>query len=131
MNKIVIDASAVIAVILGEPERASLVQCTHGAHLISPPSLTWEVGNAFSSMFRRKRLSLKDGLLALEIFDSIPIEPVKVELARALEIAHEKGVYAYDAYMLSCALQQKASLLSLDMGLTKVAKDMKINVLEV
>jgi predicted nucleic acid-binding protein len=131
MGKIVIDASAVIAVILGEPERSSMVRLARGANLIAPPSLRWEVGNAFSSMFRRKRLLLQDALLALEIFDSIPIEHVTVDLSRALEIAHEKGVYAYDAYMLECALQHKSSLLSLDTGLMKMAKDMKINVLEV
>jgi predicted nucleic acid-binding protein len=131
MGKIVVDASAMIAVILGEPERASMVRLTRGAHLIAPPSLKWEVGNAFSAMFRRKRLSLNDALLAIEIFDSIPIDHVTMDLMPALEIAHEKGLYAYDAYMLACAIHHKASLLTLDKALMKMAADMKINVLEV
>jgi predicted nucleic acid-binding protein len=131
MGKIVIDASAVIAVILGEPERAAMVRFTEGAHLIAPSSLKWEVGNAFSAMFRKRRLLLKDALLAIEIFDAIPIDVVVGDLPTALEIAHAKGLYAYDAYMLECALSHKAPLLTLDAGLRKAATDMRIKVLEV
>lgn len=44
---IVIDASAIIAVLAGEPERERLLSLTSGANLIAPPSVHWEIGNAF------------------------------------------------------------------------------------
>ncbi len=52
---VVIDTSAVIAVILGEPERDALIDMTDGVQLMAPPSLHWEVGNALAAMFRRGR----------------------------------------------------------------------------
>ena len=56
---IVIDTSALIAVIAGEPERAKIIEITTGNTLIGPGSVPWEIGNAFSAMYKQKRLSLK------------------------------------------------------------------------
>ena len=57
---IVIDTSALIAVIVGEPERDKIIEITSGNTLIGPGSIPWEIGNAFSSMFKQKRLSLEE-----------------------------------------------------------------------
>ncbi len=50
---IVIDTSALIAVITGEPERDRIVELTTGATLVGPGSIPWEIGNAFSAMFKQ------------------------------------------------------------------------------
>jgi predicted nucleic acid-binding protein len=50
---VVIDTSAVVAVIVGEPERDTIVELTTSHTLIGPGSIPWEVGNAFSAMFKR------------------------------------------------------------------------------
>ncbi len=42
---IVIDTSALIAVIVGEPERNRIVELTTGNTLIGPGSIPWEIGN--------------------------------------------------------------------------------------
>lgn len=47
-------------------------------------------------------------------------------MENALEISHDFGIYAYDAYMLSCALENKASLLTLDRHLAEIAMKLKI-----
>lgn len=44
---IVIDTSALIAVIVAEPERNKLIEITKGNTLIGPGSIPWEIGNAF------------------------------------------------------------------------------------
>jgi len=54
---IVIDTSALIAVIAEEPERNRLIELTSGCTLIAPGSVPWEIGNAFSAMFKQKRLT--------------------------------------------------------------------------
>ena len=47
---IVMDSSAIIAVIVAEPERDAIIAATAGHALIGPGSIPWEVGNAFSAM---------------------------------------------------------------------------------
>jgi len=45
---IVIDTSALIAVLVDEPERAKIIEITVGKALFGPGSIPWEMGNAFS-----------------------------------------------------------------------------------
>ena len=47
LMNIVIDTSAIIAVIADEPEKARLIELTKGVTLVVPPSIKWEIGNAF------------------------------------------------------------------------------------
>jgi predicted nucleic acid-binding protein len=129
--KILVDTSVLIAVVLGEPKRDSMIKITRNAHLIAPASLRWEVGNAFSAMFRKKCITLKEAIEAVKIFEMIPVEEILPDLTRSVEIAHARNIYAYDAYMLDIALSYKVPLLTLDDGLARVARTMKIHVLEV
>jgi len=55
---LVVDTSVIIAVITNEEHKRQLINLSKGADLIAPPSLHWEIGNAFSAMFKRKRISL-------------------------------------------------------------------------
>ena len=52
--ELVIDTSALISVIVGEPERKKVIELTRGNALIGPGSIPWEIGNAFSAMFKQK-----------------------------------------------------------------------------
>ena len=54
---LVIDTSALIAVIVGEPERDAIVSVTSGQTLIGPGSIPWEVGNAFTAMVKQRRIN--------------------------------------------------------------------------
>ena len=123
---VIIDTSAIIAVLLSEPERAMLVEVTRGAELAAPASVHWEVGNALSAGLKRRRLTLAEGQRALTAYEAIPIR--FVDLALSLELAADHGLYAYDAYLLTCALQQRAPLLTLDAGLTRTAITLGINL---
>jgi hypothetical protein len=49
----------------------------------------------------------------------------------AMAIAEEFGIYAYDAYILDCALRHRTALLSLDARQCEVAWQMGIEVIEV
>jgi len=129
--KIVVDTSVIIAVIANEPEKEILIRLTEGAVLLAPSSVYWEVGNAFSAMFRRRRTGLKKAKEALTIFKKIPISFVDVELEHSLEIAKETNCYCYDAYLLRCSQKYHAPLITLDRKLLKIAKDLKIGVVEV
>ena len=56
---IVIDTSAIIAVIVAEPERSRIIEITKGNTLVGPGSIPWEIGNAFSAMFRASDVQTK------------------------------------------------------------------------
>jgi len=128
---IVIDTSVVIAVIANEPEKDTLVELTKGADLIAPYSVHWEIGNAFSAMLRRKRIKVEQAIIAVKLYRKIPIRFVDVELEESLKMADTLGVYAYDAYLIRCALKYKSPLISLDRNLVSAAKQMKTKVIEV
>jgi len=105
---IVIDTSALLAVIAGEPERERIVELTSGHALVGPGAIPWEVGNAFSAMLRQRRLTLAEAQKGLRIFQTIPLRFVKVDMASALSLARDAGLYAYDAYFLDCAVRHAA-----------------------
>ncbi len=127
---ITIDTSALIAVIGNEASRQKIIETTEGYSLCAPISVHWEIGNAFSAMFKRKKTSLEKAKLALIAYREIPIKYIDVPLEQTLEISNALNIYAYDAYLIQCAQQTSTSLLTLDNGLVSAAKEMGIHVLE-
>ncbi len=129
--EISVDTSIVIAVILNEPTKPALLRATEGADLRSAASLSWEVGNALTALFKRGRIDLAQAQKALESFEGIPVHLVDVDLQEAVKLGHDHGVYAYDAYVLECARRYATPLLSLDRAQCEIARRLGIEVLEV
>lgn len=129
--EVVIDTSVIIAVLVREPHRGALIKATATADLIAPLSVHWEIGNAFSAMFKRRRITLRAARRALLSYQQIPIRFSDVELEQTLEVAHDLGLYAYDAYVLVCAMQHRCSILSLDQGLVVAATEAGIKTMEI
>lgn len=109
---IVIDTLALLAVIVGEPERDHIVEITSGHTLIGPGVIPWEVGNAFSAMMKKRRLSLSDAQDGLRFFNTVPIRYVKVDMDNVLSMAKRESMCAYDAYFLDCAFRHAPPLLT-------------------
>lgn len=82
-------------------------------------------------MFKWKRIALKQAIAALESYCQIPLRFSEIELGIALELAHSLNVYAYDAYVIGCALKHNSSLLSLDESLLNAAKNAGVKIIEV
>ncbi|MFW5893616.1 MAG: type II toxin-antitoxin system VapC family toxin [Verrucomicrobiota bacterium] len=127
----IVDASVVVAVLMNEPEKTSIVDLTEGSDLAAPCCLPWEIGNAFSAMLRRDRISLGVARSLFETFEQIPIRFVSVKVGNALQICGDHGLYAYDAYYLDCARQCEMPILSLDKRLRQVACALGIQTPEV
>lgn len=128
---LVIDTSALLAVVTNEPTRSRLVRATKNAELQAPHSVHWEVGNAFSAMFKRGRVTLEEALSAVQAYQQIPLRFVEVSIESTLELSHQLDIYAYDAYVIACALQQRCPLLSLDRDLQAAATKARAQVLEI
>jgi predicted nucleic acid-binding protein len=107
---IVIDTSALIAVIVDEPERDKIIEITTG---------------------KRNRLDIEEAKRGLEIFSSIPIRYIEPDFTNAVTLSRQTNMYAYDAYFLDCALRQKSPILTLDSRLQETAKNLRISTLEV
>ena len=128
---LVVDTSIVIAVLTNEKSKDKLIRATKGEELLAPSSLHWEMGNAFSAMFRRKRITLKLAKQAMNYYSTIPLRFQEVDIFKALEIAYNYSIYAYDAYFLECSRRNNSALITLDESLKIIAKKMKIKVIEV
>lgn len=128
---LVVDTSVIISVITNEKSKSKLIEVTEDEDLIAPSSLNWEIGNAFSAMFKRKKIELDSTKKAIEYYKMIPLRLVDVDIYKSLEISKQYNIYAYDAYFLECAMSYKSSLLTIDNRLLDLAKQMNIKVIEV
>ncbi len=128
---ITIDTSVIIAILINEPEKHAIINQTIGADLCSPLSLKWEIGNAFSAMFKRNRISKEKANNAMDQFKTIPIRLIDIDLKDSLELAHSLNIYAYDAYMIACAIKCNTPLLTLDTRLAEKAISVGIKTIEV
>lgn len=131
ISSLVIDTSAVLAVLLNEPTRAALIAVTDGSRLVAAQSLTAEVGNALMTGYRRKRLSAKEVLGAWSAYQDVTVRLAEIDVRNALEIAIELGLYAYDAYVLETARAERLPLLTLDRGLARAAHRLGLRLVEV
>jgi predicted nucleic acid-binding protein len=128
---IVVDTSVIIAVLLNEPIKGSLVEVTSEATLYAPASLHWEIGNALSAMFKQKRLSLDQAQKAVRMYKQIVLNLMEVDLGKSIQVSSELAIYAYDAYFIACAQKLHSPLLSLDNGLNIAAEKAGIKLLGV
>ena len=128
---IVLDTSVIIAVIANEPEKKRLIELTRGQNLIAPVSVHLEIGNAFSAMFKKNQATLSQSIEALKIYQKIPIRLIDVDLIDAVELSDKYDIYAYDAYIISCALKNNSALVSLDQKLIRIAKKAGAKIEEV
>ena len=126
---ITIDTSALLAVCTDERSKLRLIEITAGCSLIAPSSVHWEIGNALSAILRRGRVDLAQAQSCVAAYQEIPVRLLDVDLVQALAIAARFRMYAYDAYLLTCAMQSRSPLLSLDGALNKVAGELGILVL--
>ncbi|MDD9979753.1 MAG: type II toxin-antitoxin system VapC family toxin [Gammaproteobacteria bacterium] len=89
------------------------------------------MGNAFSAMFRRGRITLAQARQALRSYERMSFRFVDIDLVQSLELAQRLNLYAYDAYVVACALNSRTPLLTLDRKLAVAAASVGIRTLEV
>lgn len=126
VKEVVIDASCVLAVLLGEPESREVLKKTDGVQLTAPECLEAEIGNALSCLMKRKKLEVSDAVLAYHEFMKIPVRTVPLDIPSALIVAGEEKIYAYDAYYIALAKRLGLRLFSLDAKMKKIAEKREV-----
>lgn len=125
-GRLVVDASALIAIVRGEPEQAVLDgilrdRARAGATLIAPAGIWLEIVN---SLVRRHRQPSEEVLAAIQRIDSFGIETVDLDrslVVLTLDLAERYALTAYDAAYLAVALIEDAEILTLDGDLAHAA----------
>jgi predicted nucleic acid-binding protein len=127
---IVIDTSAILAVLLDEPEKQALVEATMGSVVGAPASLRWEVGNAATAGVKRRRLTRERARQLVTDFDQVTIRELTIDLNRAVDLGLELGIYAYDAYILEAARSSGFPLLALDGPIRENARKLGLSLVD-
>lgn len=73
-------------------------------------------------MFKRRRITLPEANQAINLYQSMLIQFRRVNLKSAVELSHKLGIYAYDAFVIQCAVECGGSILTLDSGLVAAAQ---------
>ncbi len=128
--KIVADTNIFLAVALEEGSKEWIVEITDGYDIYAPEILFYEIGNAISAMVKRNQVKTKEVESVYSVTQKVPVSLVKVDISKALSIAVQHNIYAYDAYFLQVAKMLSSPLITLDERLKLVAKNMKIEIKE-
>jgi predicted nucleic acid-binding protein len=115
----VVDASALAALLFGEPEAEAVAGRLGDARLVAPALLGFELANVCLIKSRRhpeKRIAL---MAAFRLRNQFGVEEVAVDHDGALELAAATGLTAYDASYLWLTQQLGADLVTLDQQLAR------------
>jgi predicted nucleic acid-binding protein len=74
---------------------------------------------------------LQQAISAIGIYEEISMEIVDVSISKSIELASKYNMYAYDVYILQCAIQENVPLLTLDKELADIAQKAGVQVLQV
>ena len=118
----VVDASALAALLFGEPEGDAVAARLADARLVAPVLLGFELANVCLIKCRRHPAQRAALLAAFRLRARLPIEEIAVDHDAALELAQESGLTVYDASYLWLARVLGAELITLDRQLAVAAE---------
>lgn len=114
MDVKVVDASAIAALLFGEPDANEIAERLGNARLVAPALFGFELANVCLIKSRRhagQREALRE---AFQLRHRLGVEEVAVDHDAILDLAAETGLTAYDASYLWAARQFRAELVTLD-----------------
>jgi predicted nucleic acid-binding protein len=119
---VVVDASAVSALIFGESAADEVAARLSGARLAAPELLLAELANVAAMKVRRRTLEPASVVEALADADSLGIELHRIPAPAGLSAALQTGLTTYDAAYWLVARALGAELVTLDHTLERAAK---------
>ena len=123
MPAIVIDASALAAVVFDEPEGQGVAARLDRAEHVDAPGLLWyEMASVCAKKIHRHPQAADDLSTALREATDLPVRTHNVDPLDAVMVAQETGLSAYDASYLWLARHLDADLVTLDQRLRAAAE---------
>ena len=129
MKTAVLDASAVLAMLFGQPGMEQMRELFHKASEADRPVFISAV-NWAEVLYRVERKQGKGGLDTARQFEhtttleTVPVDREMAEAAAALKTKHGLGLA--DAFAAALAVQKKAELLTADTEFKSVEKELRI-----
>ena len=113
----VVDASALAALLFGEPEAHAVVERLGDARLVAPSLLAFELANVCLIKTRRHPEQRPGLIAAFGLRARLAVEEVAVDHDEVLALAESTRLTSYDASYLWLAQQIGAELVTLDQRL--------------
>lgn len=117
----VVDASAVAALLFGEPEAEAIAVRLDGARLVAPSLLGFELANVCVMKCRRHPLQRAEILAGFDLRHRLGVETMEVDHADVVALAERFRLTAYDASYLYLAHRLGAEIVTLDAALQRAA----------
>jgi len=117
----IVDASAIAALLFGEPAAEEIAQQLEGHALVAPTLLPLELASVCVKKIRRHPSQRTVLLEALPLFERLPLTLHSVEWRDALHLAEQYRLTVYDACYLQLAHVFDAALVTLDHALRRAA----------
>jgi predicted nucleic acid-binding protein len=120
---VVVDASALAALLFGEPEAEEVVARLGERDLLAPTLLPYEVGSVGLkklNRYRSQRAAIRQGM---ELFTRLGVRQIEVPVVAVVELAELKGLTVYDAAYLWLARVLGCELVTLDRALEAASGD--------
>ena len=114
-----VDASALAALLFGEPEAEAVAEQLGDARLVAPTLLGFELANVCPIKSRRRPEQRVALMAAFRLRNQLGVEEIAVDHDGALELAAATGLTAYDASYLWLTRQLGADLVTLDQQLAR------------
>jgi predicted nucleic acid-binding protein len=118
---VVVDASALGAIMFGEPEGPTLAAHLKGETLLAPSLLDFEIINLAVKKCRRRPDLIEPIAVALAAALAVPIERAAIDGRGVFALAAVTGLTAYDASYLWLARSRDAELVTLDRELMRLS----------
>ncbi len=122
MALVVVDASALAALVFAEPEADEIAERLRGVELAAPQLLAYEMANVAAVKLRRRLVSLDVAARALSLFRRLDLRLHPVDASAAFETAARTGLTAYDGAYLWLAKALHAELVTLDRKVVRAAR---------
>ena len=119
---LVVDASAIAAVLYQEPEGETIRAHIRGETMIAPQLIDYELASA-SLRKMRKTGKTAEILGLLAAVEALPIKRVAVPPLEVATLAMQTGLSAYDAAYLWLAMSADAELVTLDNHLARINEE--------
>lgn len=117
---LVVDASAIAAVLFAEDEGETIRAHVRGESLLAPQLIDYELANICWKRIRREPGAQLEMLSMLTGVDTLAIERVTVPPSEVVNLAVRTGLTAYDAAYLWLAMSRDVELVTLDNRLARV-----------
>jgi predicted nucleic acid-binding protein len=128
MDVEVVDASALAALLFGEPDADLVAERLGDAALFSPSLVRYELASVYLKKVRRYPDQQAGLVSALELYPRLGVVEAEVPAAELAHVAERAGVTAYDAAYLWVAEHVGAPLLTLDQELARAAPRLGISL---